>query len=345
MTIPDTPSLIVSSPRPAPPMAPEMPVEDTKPDSRVRLVLRRFFRQKLALLGLIVVVLLFAMAYLAPIFYKWKYTEIDFAGFLQPPSSEHWFGTTQNGFDMFARVTRGMQKSLVIGLIGAVVSTGIAAVVGAFAGYFGKAVDQVSQVVIDLLLVLPGFLIIAILSPSFRGKTWLVFVLLLAAFQWMITARVVRSLTMSLREREYVQAARFMGVPKWKIVFRHILPNMASFLIIDATINVSGLILAEVGLSFFGFGVQPPDVSLGTVIAAHATSAGTQNGYQFYFPALIVVALVLAVNLVGDGLRDALDPNSKVGRLRVVRTKLDSGRGAATDRDVAELTGVRRSKR
>src|SRR4029079_10257265 len=217
----------------------------------------------------------------------------------------------------------------------AIVSTGIAAVVGAFAGYFGRWVDQVSQVVIDLLLVLPGFLIIAILSPSFRGKTWLVFVLLLAAFQWMITARVVRSLTMSLKEREYVQAARFMGVPGWKIIFRHILPNMASSLIIDATINVSGLILAEVGLSFFGFGVQPPDVSLGTVIAAHATSAGTQNGYQFYFPALIVVALVLAVNLVGDGLRDALDPNATVGRRRVVSAKRSAFKksGAASDAD------------
>jgi len=348
MTLPESPSLIVSAVTEAPPsLEPDKPVEETRPVSRAGLVLRRFLRRRLALFGLVVVILLFATAYLAPMFYKWKYTEIDFVGFLQPPSSEHWFGTTQNGFDMFARVTRGMQKSLIIGLIGAIVSTGIAALVGAFAGYFGKAVDQVSQVVIDLLLVLPGFLIIAILSPSFRGKTWLVFVLLLAAFQWMITARVVRSLTMSLKEREYVQAARFMGVPGWKIIFRHILPNMASFLIIDATINVSGLILAEVGLSFFGFGVQPPDVSLGTVIAAHATAAGTVNSYQFNFPAIVVVLLVLAVNLVGDGLRDALDPNASLGRRRVLKAKRSTlkGSGPASDADVADLTGVERSKR
>jgi peptide/nickel transport system permease protein len=345
MTLPDSPSLIVKSePTEAPPAE---PVEEQAPASRSRLVLRRFLRRKSAMLGLVLVLLMFAMAYLGPLFYKWDHTEIDFAGFLQQPSAEHWFGTTQNGFDMLARVMRGMQKSLIIGLIGAVVSTGIAAVVGAFAGYFGRWLDGLAQVLIDLLLVLPAFLIIAILSPIFRGQTWLLFVVLLAAFQWMITARVVRSLTMSLREREYVQAARFMGVRNWKIIFRHILPNMASFLIIDATINVSGLILAEVGLSFFGFGVQPPDVSLGTIISSHHTAAGTENGYQFYFPAMIVIILVLAVNLVGDGLRDALDPNSGVGRLRVARAKLDSSarKGAVSDTDVAELTGSERSKR
>jgi glutathione transport system permease protein len=195
-------------------------------------------------------------------------------------------------------------------LIGAIISTGIAAVVGAAAGYFSGWTDRAVIVIIDLLLVLPGFLIIAILSPVFHGRTWLIFVLLLAAFQWMITARVVRSMTLSLKEREFVQAARFMGVPHRKIIFRHILPNMSSFLIIDATINVSSLILAEVGLSFFGFGVQPPDISLGTLINDHWQSAGTPDGYQFYLPAIMLVVLVLAVNLVGDGLRDALDPNA-----------------------------------
>jgi peptide/nickel transport system permease protein len=104
-----------------------------------------------------------------------------------------------------------------------------------------------------------------------------------------------------------------MGVSDWKIILRHILPNMSSFLIIDATINVSSLILAEVGLSFFGFGVQPPDISLGTLINDHWQSASTANGYQFYFPAVLLVLLVLSVNLVGDGLRDALDPNAKIG--------------------------------
>jgi peptide/nickel transport system permease protein len=283
------------------------------PDSRSRLVLRRFLRRRLAIVGLLLVALFFVFAYLGPFFYKWQYNQLDFQAFLQPPSAEHWFGTTQNGFDMLALTMRGMQKSLIIGLIGAVLSTGIAAVAGAAAGYFSGWTDRVAIAVIDLLLVLPSFLIIAILSPAFSGRTWLIFVLLLSAFQWMITARVVRSMTLSMKEREFVYAARFMGVSNWKIIVRHILPNMSSFLIIDATINVSSLILSEVGLSFFGFGVQPPDISLGTLISDHWQSASTPNGYQFYLPASLLILLVLSVNLVGDGLRDALDPNAGIG--------------------------------
>jgi peptide/nickel transport system permease protein len=285
-------------------------------DSRGRLVVRRFRRRRVAVMGLFLVVLFFVFAYIGPTFYHWKYTQLDFESFLQGPSARHWFGTTQNGFDVLALTMRGMQKSLIIGLIGAVISTGIAAIAGAAAGYFSGWLDRTIVGLIDLLLVLPGFLIIAILSPVFEGQTWLIFVLLLAAFQWMITARVVRSMTLSIKEREFVYAARFMGVSNWRIIWRHILPNMSSFLIIDATINVSSLILSEVGLSFFGFGVQPPDISLGTLINDHWQSAGTPNGYQFYFPASFLVVLVLSVNLVGDGLRDALDPNAGLGDQR-----------------------------
>jgi len=284
---------------------------ETSPEeatSRLRLVGRRFVRNRPAMFGSAIVFLFFALAYLSPLVTQWQYTQLDFNAFLEPPGGTHWFGTTQNGFDVFALTMRGMQKSLVIGLLGAVIATVLAATVGAFAGYFGGAVDTALVTLIDLLMVLPAFLIIAILSPLFLGRTWLVFVLLLAAFQWMVTARIVRGMTLSLREREFVQAARFMGVPGWQIIFRHILPNMASLLIIDATINVSSLILAEVGLSFFGFGVQPPDVSLGTLIGDYAGAALTFP-WEFYFPTGFLVALVLAINLVGDGLRDAFDPN------------------------------------
>lgn len=284
------------------------------PESRGQIILRRFLRRRLAVAGLFLVALFFVFAYIGPVFYKWNYKQIDFEAFLQHPSADHWFGTTQNGFDMLALTMRGMQKSLIIGLIGAVLSTGIAAVAGAAAGYFSGWTDRSIVALIDLMLVLPGFLIIAILSPAFQGRTWLIFVVLLAAFQWMVTSRVIRSMTLSMKEREFVYAARFMGVPDWKIIFRHILPNMSSFLIIDATINVSSLILAEVGLSFFGFGVQPPDISLGTLISDHWESAQTSNAYQFYFPALLLIALVLSVNLVGDGLRDALDPGAASGK-------------------------------
>ena len=277
--------------------------------SRTRLVARRLLRRRPAVLGLAALALLFAAAYLGPFVTPWQYHELDANAFLSPPSAAHWFGTTQTGFDMLALTTRGLQKSLIVGLVGAVLSTALAAVVGAFSGYFGGTLNTVLLTIIDLLLVLPSFLIIAILSPLFRDHTWLVFVLLLAAFQWMVTARIVRGLTLSLKEREFVAAARFMGAPAWKIIVRHILPNMASFLIIDATINVSSLILAEVGLSFFGFGVQPPDVSLGTLIGDNA-GAALSYPWEFYFPSGFLIALILAINLVGDGLRDALDPNA-----------------------------------
>lgn len=277
--------------------------------SRGRVVLRRVLRSRSALTGAIVLVLLFLLAFVGPYLTRWGYTDEDFTAFRQPPSAVHWFGTGAAGQDVFATTVRGMQKSLIIGLLVAVVSTGLAGVVGAFAGYFLGAVDRVLMWVVDLLLVLPSFLMVAILSPLFQGSTWLLFVALLAAFMWMVTARIIRGMTMSLREREYVQAARFMGVPAVRIIFRHILPNVASLLIVDATINVSVAVMSESALSYFGFGVQPPDVSLGTLLADSSDDATTYP-WMFCFPAGLLVLIVLAVNLVGDGLRDALDPGS-----------------------------------
>ena len=284
-------------------------LDETRVPSRWGLVLKRFRRRRLAVAGLVVLVALFALAFLGPYLGRWSYTDHDFNAFLAGPSARHWFGTTQTGADLYALTLRGMQKSLIIGLLVAVIATGLAALVGSFAGYMGGWVDRVLMWFVELLLVIPAFLIIAILSPNFRGRTWLLLVLVVAAFLWMVTARIVRGMTISLREREYVLAARYMGVSTPKIVFRHILPNVSSLLIIDATINVSVAILTETGLSFFGFGVQPPDVSLGSLIADGQDSAVTYP-WLFGFPAALLVLIVLAVNLVGDGLRDALDPTS-----------------------------------
>jgi peptide/nickel transport system permease protein len=285
------------------------PLDETRIASRWSVVFARFRRKRLAMFGLSIVVLLFLLAFLGPYLTGWAYTDHDFNAFLQGPSTSHYFGTTQTGGDVYALTMRGMQKSLIIGILVALFSTGMAALVGSFAGYFGGWVDRSLMWFVDLLLVLPSFLIIAILSPTFKGKTWLVFVVLLAAFLWMVTARIVRGMTISLANREYVLAARFMGVPAPRIILRHILPNISSLLIVDATINVSAAIIGETGLSFFGFGVQPPDVSLGTLIADGTPSAVTY-AWLFAFPAGLLVLIVLAVNLVGDGLRDALDPTS-----------------------------------
>jgi peptide/nickel transport system permease protein len=295
--------------QPGPDAVSGAPVESGAQPTRGRLVLRRFLRSRKAVCGLVAIVLLFLLAYLGPMLTPWGYAQIDNTAYLRPPSAEHWFGTTQVGQDVFAQTMRGLQKSLVIGLLVGVISTGLASIVGAAAGYFGGWTDRVLMWMVDLLLVLPGFLIIAILSPTFRGRTWLIFVLVLAGFAWMISARIVRGLTLSLREREFVLAARFMGVPPWTIIFRHILPNMASLLIIDATIAVGAAILGETGLSYFGFGVQRPDVSLGTLIAEGQGSAFTFP-WLFLFAAGFLIAAVLSVNLVGDGLRDALDSSS-----------------------------------
>jgi peptide/nickel transport system permease protein len=254
------------------------------------------------------VVLAFAGVHLT----TWHYTDHDFNALQVGPDfghgrSSHWFGTDLTGKDLFAATMRGAQKSIVIGLLVALMATGIAALVGSFAGYFGSWVDRTLMWIVDLLLIVPSFLIIAILSPQFHSF-WL-FVSLLGMFIWQITARIVRGQTLSLREREYVMAAKYMGVSGPRIIFRHILPNLASLLIIDATINVSVAVLTETGLSFFGFGVQPPDISLGTLIA-DAQNSATVYPWLFLFPAGFLVLFILAVNLIGNGLRDALDPSS-----------------------------------
>ncbi len=292
---------------------PAAPPDEPRVPGRWGIVARRFFGHRPGVVGLALLVALFALAFLGPYLSQWTYTDRDFGAFLQGPSAEHPFGTTQTGGDVYALTLRGMQKSLVIGLLVALVSTAIAAVVGSFAGYLGGRVERALMWVVDLLLVLPAFLIVAILSPALRGRTWLLFVVLLAAFLWMVTARIVRGMTISLREREYVQAARYMGVPSHTIIFRHILPNISSLLVVDATINVSAAIISETGLSYFGFGVQPPDVSLGTIIA-DGTSSAVSYPWLFGFAGGLLVLIVLAVNLVGDGLRDALDPSSGTSR-------------------------------
>ena len=285
--------------------------------SRGQLIRRRFLRNKTAVFGLWVIVFMFLFAFGGPFMSQWSYTDNDFSSLLKGPSLSHWFGTTQVGVDVFAQTTRGLQKSLIIGLLVAVFSTGLSALVGAVAGYLGGRTDRFVMWFVDLFLVLPSFLVLVILSRFYQGKTWLLLVVGLTIFDWMITARVIRGLAMSLRERDFVRAARYMGVPTRKIIFRHLLPNMASILIIAATLNVGGAILAETGLSYLGFGVAAPDVSLGTLIA-EGTGAALTYPWLFLFAGSILVLTVLAVSFVGDGLRDAFDP----GAMRIKKSTI-----------------------
>ena len=282
--------------------------------SRRTLVARRFLQNKLAVAALTVLVLLFVGCYALPPLLPYSYSELDFYALQTPPSTAHWFGTNALGQDVLAQVLRGMQKSMLIGVSVAVISTLIAATVGSIAGYFGGWRDRTLMWFVDLLLVVPSFILIAIITPRTKNSANIALLIaLLAAFSWMISSRMIRGLTMSLREREYVQAARYMGVPNRRIIAHHILPNVASILIIDTALNVGGAILAETGLSFLGFGVQPPDVSLGTLIA-DGTKSATTFPWVFLFPAGVLVAILVCANLTGDGLRDAFDPGS--GNLR-----------------------------
>lgn len=288
--------------------------------SRRTLVTRRFRRNRLAVVSLAVLVVLFVACYAVPPLLPYSHTDIDYYALQTPPSPQHWFGTNALGQDVLAQVLRGMQKSLLIGVCVAFISALVAAIVGSVAGYFGGGRDRALMWIVDLLLVVPSFILIAIITPRTKNSANIaLLIVLLASFSWMISSRMVRGLTMSLREREYVQAARYMGVPSWRIIGRHILPNVASILIIDTALNVGVAILAETGLSFLGFGVQPPDVSLGTLIA-DGTKSATTFPWVFLFPAGVLVLILVCANLVGDGLRDALDPGSaNLQRRKVIK--------------------------
>ncbi|ADH65981.1 MULTISPECIES: ABC transporter permease [Nocardiopsis] len=282
--------------------------------NRFKDVVRQLMGTRRVIVGFVMLVLLAVFAFVGPHISGWEVGQRDFGATLEAPSAEHWMGTNRTGQDIFTQATAGLQKSLLIGLLVAVASTCMAALVGAFAGYFGGVTDRALMWVADLALVLPNFVILAILSRHFVGQGgWFVLVILLAAFSWMVTSKMVRGLSISLREREYIHAARFMGVPPYKIILRHILPNMSSLLIADATITVSTAIIGETALSYFGLGVQSPDISLGMVIA-EGSSFSTTAPWMFAFPTVLLVLMVLAVNMIGDGLRDALDPQSKSRR-------------------------------
>jgi peptide/nickel transport system permease protein len=254
------------------------------------------------LLGIVVL-----LALAGPFVSPWGWDDTDFAAFRQGPSARHWLGTTQSGRDVFALTLRGAQKSLLIGSLAALLATGFAAVAGTAAGFAGGRLDRTLMWGADLLLVLPPFLVVLVLAPRLGGA-WPVLVPLLAAFMWMVTARTVRAMTVSLRERDYVLAARFLGASAPRVIVRHLLPHLASLLAVDASLNVGIAVVAESGLSYLGFGVRPPDVSLGVLIA---DGQGAACPWAFGAGAGLLVLIVLAVNLAGDGLRDVLDPEGR----------------------------------
>ncbi|MDR1356002.1 MAG: ABC transporter permease [Propionibacteriaceae bacterium] len=281
---------------------------------RSRLILRRFLRNKLAVFGSCGLLLLILMAIIGPLFTGWDFMEIDKRAFLKPPNSTHWLGTTRAGRDVLALTLHGMSRSLIIGFVAATLSALLSAVVGTASAYFGGWTERILLWITDLMLVIPNLLIIGVLMRG--GVTgnlaWVMLAFMLGLFGWMTTGRVVRSLTLSLKNREYVLAAKYMGLPAWRIIIRHILPNISSLMVVNLTLGVGYAVLGETGLSFLGLGVQAPDTSLGTLIGEGASMATTYS-WIFLTPSAVLVFLVFCITAMGDGIRDALDPSSQSG--------------------------------
>ncbi|MEU6463061.1 ABC transporter permease [Streptomyces sp. NPDC046976] len=273
-----------------------------------RLYLRRFLRNRLAVAGVVILVLLVLFAALGDRLTSYTYTDTDFTALTQPPSGLHWFGTNQGGNDIYACAVHGLQRSLTIAVSVSALTIVLAAIIGSGAAYFGGRVERVTLAVIHFLLIVPSFLILALVSHRLAGD-WRVLIVVLTVFGWMSTARVIWSVSTSLRERDYVKAAEFMGVGPLRIILRHIIPNLGSLLIVNLTLGVVATVLSETALSFLGFGVQTPDVSLGTMLADGASTI-TSAPWLFAFPAGLVVLLTVSMTFIGDGLRDALDPTS-----------------------------------
>jgi ABC-type dipeptide/oligopeptide/nickel transport system permease subunit len=292
---------------PPPPPGPEREFT-VRSRSQGEMVLRRFLHHKLAVGSIVVLLLVVLVALFGGRFWHYGYT-FQSNDLSQGPSLRHPFGTDELGRDTFARVLRGANKSVVIALMVAFLSTGFGALVGALAGFYRGWVDGALMRATDLALTLPVLAVAGALAYQFGGRNngWVNLALILAAFYWQPIARVVRGVFLSLREKEYVEAARALGAGNGRIMFRHLLPNAVGPVIVNATLVVALAILAETALSYIGLGIQPPDTSLGQLVA-QGQQAATTRPWLFYFPGLFIIVIVLTINFVGDGLRDAFDP-------------------------------------
>ncbi len=296
-----------------PPVGPDTTAEriPAKQLSKWTLYTRRFMRNKPAVGGIFIFVILAVCSIIVPLMSPYSATDMDFLNLSTGPSAEHWFGTNASGNDTFTQTFIGLQRSLMIAVIVSVGVTVISAIVGTAAAYFGGFVERVTLIIIHFFMVVPTFLILALVSND-SGGDWRVISLALIFVGWFFPARVIWTMALSLREREYIDAARYMGVPGMRIVMRHLLPNIGSLLVINFTLGVVAAVMTETGLSFIGMGVKIPDVSLGSLIGEGAASV-TSAPWLFYFPAAALTLLTVSMALVADGLRDALDPTSSAG--------------------------------
>ena len=273
--------------------------------TQTQLVLRRFRQHRLAVASLIVLLALVLLAFVGG--WLWRYSVADFTSDNSvPPSWQHPFGTDAAGRDTFAQVLRGTQISIGISVLVAVFATVVGTVWGTTAGYYRGRLDTVMMRIADLVLTLPLLAVAAVLGHNLGGSWWLIAVVI-AGLYWAYVARVARGVVLSLREKEFVEAARALGASDARIIFGHLVPNAFGSIIVNATVLVSVAILLETALSYLGFGVRPPDTSLGLLVSDAQTALDTRP-WLFFFPGLFIILIALTINFIGDGLRDALDP-------------------------------------
>jgi ABC-type dipeptide/oligopeptide/nickel transport system permease subunit len=282
-------------------------------------VWRRFVRHKLAMASAIVLMVIFLLAIFAPQVAPYAYDEIDLEALYTPPHFETWnllspenhlFGTDLLGRDYFSRVIYGIRTSVWVALVVAGLSTVIGTTIGAIAGYFGGWSDNLLMRITDLFLTLPTLAVLLVAAAYLGQGDPMRVAIILALLFWTPLARIVRGIFLSLREKEYVEAAKALGSPDRRIIIRHMLPNTLGPIIVNATLLIATAILVEAALSFLGFGIQPPTPALGKLID-DGQSEGLKLWWLVTFPGLVIVLIALCINFIGDGLRDALDPTQR----------------------------------
>ncbi|MBP3124472.1 oligopeptide ABC transporter permease OppC [Thalassospira sp. ER-Se-21-Dark] len=275
-------------------------------DARIRL-----FRNKAAVASMIILGIITLLAIFAPLLSPYAYDQIDWGYIQEGPNWEngHIFGTDGNGRDLFIRVLYGARVSLAVGLLATTVSLIIGVTYGAVAGYFGGKIDSIMMRFVDVLYSLPFMFFVIMLMVVFGRNIFLIFVAL-GAVEWLTMARIVRGQTLSLRRREFIEAAHATGVSNFKIIFRHIIPNVLGPVIVYMTLTIPQVILTESFLSFLGLGVQEPLTSWGVLISEGAKVIEAST-WMLIYPAVFLALTLFCFNFIGDGLRDALDPKDR----------------------------------
>jgi oligopeptide transport system permease protein len=270
---------------------------------------RRLLRNRAAVASAIVLGLISIACFAAPWISPYPIDDIDWENISTPPSAAHWFGTDENGRDLFTRILYGGQVSLMVGIVATLVSLMIGVIWGAVAGFFGGRVDALMMRTVDILYSLP-YMFFVILLVVFFGRNILLIFVALGAVQWLDMARIVRGQTLSLKRKEFIEAAHASGVSTVNIIRRHIIPNTLGPVVVYITLTVPSVILTESFISFLGLGVQEPQTSWGVLIAEGARVMETAP-WSLIYPAIFLGVTLFCFNFIGDGLRDALDPKDR----------------------------------